>query len=160
MTQITKLGTATTVRPEHREVVSQQLEATLVELIALGLMAKQAHWNVTGPRFLGLHEHLDGLVDLARGFADTIAERSTAIGVPPSGQAEAVAANNQLPPLDEGWLRDDAVLTALIERVSVIAGRVRERVAQLGEFDPVSEDLLIGVVGALEKQAWMLEASR
>ena len=40
-------------------VTAESLQATLVELIDLSLQAKQAHWNVVGPAFRGVHLFLD-----------------------------------------------------------------------------------------------------
>lgn len=160
MAQTDTLDAVTTVDPDNRTAVSERLQATLVELIALSLTAKQAHWNVTGPRFIGLHERLDEIVDMARGYADTVAERAATIGVPPSGQAHTVAADSSISPIGEGWIRDDEALTALAERLSVVAERVRERANDLSDLDPVSENVLVDLLGDLEKQTWMLRASR
>lgn len=160
MAQAMTLEPATTVDPDHRTGVSERLQATLVDLIALALTAKQAHWNLTGPRFIGLHERLDEIVEIARTYADTVAERSATIGEPPSGQARTVAADANLAPIAEGWIRDHDALTALSERLNALAERVQERANDLRELDAVSENVLVDLVGDLEKQAWMLHASR
>ncbi len=49
------------------------LQSVLVDLIALHLNGKQAHWNAVGHRFRDLHLQLDEIVDLARESRDTIA---------------------------------------------------------------------------------------
>ncbi|MGD0255957.1 MAG: hypothetical protein ABSB99_10485 [Acidimicrobiales bacterium] len=43
----------------EREEVSEQLRPLSVQLTDLALIAKQAHWNLTGPVFRPLHLHLD-----------------------------------------------------------------------------------------------------
>ena len=35
---------------------------------------------------------------------------------------------------------------------------LRQAIATTGEVDPVSEDLLIGIAGSLEKHLWMVQA--
>jgi starvation-inducible DNA-binding protein len=35
---------------------------------------------------------------------------------------------------------------------------LRQAIAKVGPLDPVSEDLLIGQAGALEKYLWMVQA--
>jgi len=35
---------------------------------------------------------------------------------------------------------------------------MRERIEALGEIDPVSEDMLIGITAPIEKQLWMLQS--
>ena len=41
------------------ETVAKALQATLVELIDLALVGKQAHWSVVGPQFRSIHLELD-----------------------------------------------------------------------------------------------------
>ncbi len=48
------------------KVTGEALQATLVDMIDLSLLGKQAHWNVVGPLFKTVHEHLDEVVDTAR----------------------------------------------------------------------------------------------
>ncbi len=42
----------------RREII-ELLNRQLADAIDLGLQAKQAHWNVKGPHFVGLHELFD-----------------------------------------------------------------------------------------------------
>lgn len=60
------------------------LQGALIDLIDLALVAKQAHWNLTGRNFKVVHEHLDEVVALARGGQDDVAERAVAIGRAPT----------------------------------------------------------------------------
>lgn len=46
----------------QRQAVGSHLQSQLVELIDLGLQAKQAHWNVVGPPFRSVHHELDEMV--------------------------------------------------------------------------------------------------
>ena len=41
-------------------------QRVLVDLIALELVGKQAHWNIVGPNFRDLHLNLDEVVGIAR----------------------------------------------------------------------------------------------
>ena len=45
----------------ERTEAGRLLQLTLVELIALSLIGKQLHWDVTGPGFRDLHLQLDEL---------------------------------------------------------------------------------------------------
>ena len=58
--------------------LAANLQAVLVDLIALDLVGKQAHWNIVGPNFRDLHLNLDELVHVAREGSDDIAERMRA----------------------------------------------------------------------------------
>ena len=141
-------------------VAAVALQDTLVELIDLSLQAKQAHWNVVGPNFKPLHELLDEFTAEYRAWYDDVAERLAAIGVAPDGRASTVGANTPLAQLPEGQLEDRALVALVEERVTSVAGRVRERMERLGEHDLVSQGLLIRIGGGLEKQVWMLRAQR
>lgn len=73
-----------------RAVAGEALQETLVDLVGPSLMAKQAHWNIVGPRFRSIHLQLDEVVATARSCSDTVAERAAALGVPPDGRPETV----------------------------------------------------------------------
>jgi starvation-inducible DNA-binding protein len=141
----------TTDRPRTAEL----LQETLVELIDLALQGKQAHWAVTGPLFKPLHEHLDALVDDARGWYDDVAERMAALEVVPDGRVATIASTTPLDVLPEGWLADADVVRRFVLRLDDISGRLRTRIDELADLDPISQDLLIGIGHGIEKQRWM-----
>jgi starvation-inducible DNA-binding protein len=140
--------------------VAKPLQETLVELIDLSLQAKQAHWNVVGPSFKAIHLFLDELTDQYRDWYDEVAERLAAIGVSPDGRIATVAAGTPLEPLPDGQLRDQDVLALFDELVTLVADRVRASLEPVGAHDLVSQDLLVGIAGGLDKQRWMIRAHR
>src|SRR4051794_21666999 len=104
MTQIIEPDTHVARPPfTASEQLAGHLQQLSVDLIDLHLQGKQAHWNVVGLNFRDLHLALDEVVDAAREFSDTIAERMRAIYVTPDGRAATVAAQSSLPayPADE-----------------------------------------------------------
>jgi starvation-inducible DNA-binding protein len=141
-----------------RQVVGDALQTTLVDLLGLSLIGKQAHWNIVGPRFRSIHLQLDEVVSTARTYADTVAERAAALGLPPDGRPETVAATCTLPGPKEGWLRDTEVVQLIADALEAAIGRLRERITATAEPDPVTQDLLIGITAELEKQRWMFDA--
>jgi starvation-inducible DNA-binding protein len=155
---------ATTAQQAHlpaldhhrRDEVGRELQATLVELVDLSLLGKQLHWNVVGPLFKPLHEHLDELVDSWRELSDTVAERAVALGFAPDGQAAAVSAGSEIPAVTRGVLEDEVVVRELTQRLADVTERIRGRMDRLDELDLASQDVLIEVVRELEKQLWML----
>jgi starvation-inducible DNA-binding protein len=142
--------------PHQRDDVGNQMQATLVELVDLSLLGKQLHWSVVGPHFKPLHEQLDEFVDSWRELSDTVAERALALGYYVDGQSAAVAAGSGLARLERGALDGHVVVRELAERLNDIADRVRERMDRMGDIDAVSQDVLIDVLRALEKQLWMI----
>ena len=78
------------------------LNQQLADVIDLGLQTKQAHWNVKGPHFIGLHELFDKAAEELEEFTDGIAERAMELGGLALGTIQAVSKNSRLTayPLD------------------------------------------------------------
>ncbi|MFJ4364239.1 Dps family protein [Streptomyces chartreusis] len=151
-------GVNSTLPEPARRVAGDALQGTLVDLLGLSLIGKQAHWNIVGPRFRSIHLQLDEVVSTARSYADTVAERSSALGVPPDGRPETIAAAYTLPGPKEGWIRDTEVVQLVVDTLGAAIQRLRERITATAEPDPVTQDLLIGITSELEKQRWMFDA--
>ncbi|EPJ42147.1 putative DNA protection during starvation protein 2 [Streptomyces afghaniensis 772] len=147
-----------TLPDEARRVSCEALQDTLVDLLGLSLIGKQAHWNIVGPRFRSIHLQLDEVVSAARSFADTVAERSAALGVPPDGRPETIAKAFTLPAPKEGWVRDSDAVQVMVESLQDAIGRLRERIDATEKADLVTQDLLISITAELEKQRWMFDA--
>ena len=81
--------------PTRREII-ELLNRQLADAIDLGLQAKQAHWNVKGRRFVGLHELFDKAAETIEGFIDDIAERIAQLGEVALGTLQIVARNSRL----------------------------------------------------------------
>ena len=143
-----------------RETTGAALNATLADLIDLSLVGKQSHWNLVGRNFRSLHLQLDEVVDAARLFSDTVAERAVTIGVAPDGRAATVATASGLPAHVGGLVSDTDVVAYFVETLGVIIARLRERIEAVGDADVVSEDLLIGITADLEKHYWMFQAEQ
>jgi starvation-inducible DNA-binding protein len=141
-------------------IAVDELQSFLVELTDLALTGKQAHWNLQGPHFLTRHEQLDTVVDDARAWSDEVAERIVAIGAPADGRVTTVAEATPLAAFPAGFVADDKVVGLLVDRFDTIIGRTNERIRVLGEIDPVSQDLVIGIQRGLEKHRWMWASQR
>jgi starvation-inducible DNA-binding protein len=136
--------------------VAAHLQPILLDLVALSLNGKQAHWHVRGRHFTPLHEQLDQLVADARRYADEVAERVVALGVAVDGRAQTVAEATRSFP--DGFLADDKVIALIIEQLDAVIDRARETVGPLDGIDLVSQDLVLQLLHALEKHRWMFEA--
>ena len=151
-------------RPE-RTLVGHVLQQSLVDLIDVSLVAKQVHWNVTGPRFRALHLQLDEIVEVAREAADGVAERAVTLGIAPDGRAATTAATSQIlagrpDGMPVGPVADSHAIEIIHGILTQAIEGLAEAIDVTGRADPVSQDLLIGVSAGLEKHRWMLEASR
>lgn len=142
----------------ERDITGKALQSTLVDLIDLHLVAKQAHWNVVGPFFRSVHYQLDELVNTARQYADDVAERSVTLGMPPDGRAGTVYETSGAPRFGEGWKSDHEVIQAITTTLAELISRLRPRIDETDKTDLVTQDLLIQIADALEKAHWMWQA--
>ncbi|MET8246620.1 DNA starvation/stationary phase protection protein [Streptomyces sp. NPDC005202] len=149
-----------TIPEPARQITGDALQSTLVDLLGLSLIGKQAHWNIVGPRFRSIHLQLDEVVTAARDFSDTVAERAAALGVPPDGRPETIASAFTLPGPKDGWVQDKEVVEVMVEALEGAIGRLRERIEATEKADRVTQDLLITITAELEKQRWMFAAEK
>jgi starvation-inducible DNA-binding protein len=141
-----------------RESTGAVLQSTLVDLIDLSLIAKQAHWNVVGPNFRSAHLQLDELVTAARQYTDDVAERANAIGISPNGKARTVVESSGIPNYPDNWLSVESTVEAIVAALGELIKRLRKRIDETDKSDLVTQDLLIGIAAELEKQHWMWQA--
>jgi starvation-inducible DNA-binding protein len=152
--------TNTSLSPQDQKVTGQALQSALTGLINLGLQAKQAHWNLTGPNFRPVHLHLDEVVETVREHADTVAERAVAIGVPADGRPKTVAKEGGAEQFGAQPIPDREVVAGMTQLLGVVIGKLRDGIKETGDADPVSQDLLIQAAGDLEKHRWMFAAQQ
>lgn len=142
----------------EREATGAVLQATLIDLIDLSLIAKQAHWNVVGPNFRSAHLQLDELVNAAREYVDDVAERANAIGISPNGKARTVVESSGVPDYPDNWQSVESTVAAIVDILGEIVKRLRKRIDETDKTDLVTQDLLIEIAAELEKQHWMWQA--
>src|ERR1700751_561698 len=90
------------LREQTRRAMIELLNQQLADILDLGLQAKQAHWNVKGPHFIGLHELFDRVAEELEEFTDGIAERAVELGGVALGTIQVVSEHSRLKayPLD------------------------------------------------------------
>jgi starvation-inducible DNA-binding protein len=78
---------------------------------------KQAHWNMKGPNFIGLHELFDQIDEVVESYVDMIAERIVQLGGVAEGTVSVAAIRSQLDEypltIGEGGSHVDAGCTTL-----------------------------------------------
>ncbi|MEV0677245.1 DNA starvation/stationary phase protection protein [Actinosynnema sp. NPDC050436] len=156
----TKSPISSPLSDADKKSVGTVLQATLVDLIDLSLVAKQAHWNVVGKNFRSVHLQLDELVTTARTYTDEVAERASALGISPNGKAKTVAASSGVPDFPDGWLKEDDVVAAVVTALAKLIERLRGRIDETDKSDLVTQDLLIEITKQLEQAHWMWQAQQ
>ena len=151
--------TKTDLRPNTRNVAIELLNARLADVIDLALLTRQAHWNLKGPRFIAIHEMLDGFRTQIDDYVDTMAERVAQPGGTALGTTQVVARSTMLPPYPTDIYAISGHLAALIDRYGAVANAVRKAIDTADEAgDANTADIFTEAYRGLDKALWFLEA--
>ena len=135
------------------------LNARLADGIDLALATKQAHWNLKGPQFIGIHEMLDGFRTEQDEGNDTMAERAVQLGGTALGTTQTVGTMTNLAPYPTDVYAVADHLAALIDRFGTYANALHESIDQADEAgDADAADIFTEVSRGIDKQLWFLEA--
>ncbi len=140
------------------KALSDNLQKVLVDLIELASQGKQAHWNVVGTNFRDTHLQLDEIIEAARTFSDTIAERMRALHALPDGRSDTVSATTTLPEFPQGEIATTEVIDLITVRLEDTVSTCRDVHDEVDEADPTSADILHEIIEKLEQFAWMMSA--
>lgn len=146
------------IDPDVTSGVAQFLSPVVIDLQALAVDGKQAHWHVRGANFQAVHELLDVVVAHAQEYADTAAERVVALGLPIDARIGTVAAQTSTPPLTAGFQQADATIAQVIASIDAALKNVRIAIDELADLDAASQDVVIEIARGLEKDRWFLFA--
>ena len=142
-----------------RTKVVELLNARLADCIDLQTQTKQAHWNVKGPHFIGLHELFDKINAEVEDYVDEIAERAVQLGGVAEGTARIVAKASSLSEYPakaaDGHSHVDALSSALAA-FGKLARKAIEQSNELGDLD--TADLFTEVSRGIDKWLWFVEA--
>lgn len=144
--------------PDIASGVAQFLGPVVIDLTALSVDSKQAHWHVRGANFQAVHELLDVVVDNARQYADTAAERVVALGLPIDVRIQTVAKKATTGTMSAGFQRANTVIAEVISAIDAALVTVHTAVEELAQLDPVSQDVAIEIARGLQKDRWFLFA--
>src|SRR5213596_2425764 len=84
------------ISQKRRSELNALMNQRLAEAIDLQMQMKQAHWNVKGPSFIGLHELFDKVNEAVASYVDLIAERVVQLGGIAEGTVRAAAQRSRL----------------------------------------------------------------
>ncbi|MEJ8306218.1 Dps family protein [Saccharibacillus sacchari] len=116
------------------------------------------HWYVKGSNFFTLHAKFEEFYNAASERMDEVAERLLTIGGSP---AATLREHLELTSVSEATGKETAneMVEALVRDFRAEAAELQEAIEIAGSLDDkATEDMLIGLQAAVEKDAWMLEA--
>jgi len=131
----------------------------LADCIDLQTQCKQAHWNVKGPSFIGLHKLFDDVNEDVEQYVDLIAERIVQLGGIAEGTVGAVEGRSSLPDYPLALSNGAEHVAALSDALAAFGRTVRIGIAEMDELeDADSADLLTDVSRGIDKWLWFVEA--
>ncbi|KAA9006007.1 DNA starvation/stationary phase protection protein Dps [Histidinibacterium aquaticum] len=137
------------------------LNACLADTEAMTLAVKQAHWNLKGRGFIGVHELLDDAAQHLRDAADLMAERAVILGGYAKGTVEEAARKTRIEAYPLEIEKIDDHIVALTDRYLEFGKTLREALEAAGEAgDDDTEDLFTEVSRTVDKDAWFIGANR
>ena len=140
------------------EVISL-LNQRLAESIDLQTQCKQAHWNVKGPAFIGLHKLFDDINEDVEQYVDLIAERIVQLGGIAEGTVGAVEGRSTLPDYPLALSTGAEHVAALSDALAAFGRTARIGIEEMNELeDAGSADLLTGISRGIDKWLWFVEA--
>ena len=131
----------------------------LASAVDLQLQMKQAHWNVKGPNFIGLHELFDKVAEAVEDYVDTIAERVVQLGGIAEGTVRMAGSRSRLGEYPTDIAEGSAHVEAVARALSTFGKEARDTIDEANALDDAaSADLFTEVARGIDKWLWFVEA--
>lgn len=151
----TKNDLPETTRSQLVDLLNQRL----ADCIDLQTQCKQAHWNVKGPSFIGLHKLFDEINNDVEEYVDLLAERVVQLGGVAQGTARSVAERSTLSDYPAYLTASDSHVDALSSALAQFGSGARKAIRQIDEVgDDDSADILTEISRGIDKWLWFVEA--
>ena len=147
------------ISQNRRVEISALLNQRLADAVDLQTQMKQAHWNVKGPHFIGLHELFDKIDEAVEGYVDLIAERIVQLGGIAEGTARVAAGRSRLEEYPLTIADGSAHVEAVSKALSTFGHEARKSIDQADELgDADTSDLFTEISRGIDKWLWFVEA--
>jgi starvation-inducible DNA-binding protein len=154
------------MHPTHN-TLSQNIRTQSVELLNRHLAAaidlhgqlKQAHWNVRGPSFIGVHELFDKVAGEAESYSDLIAERAAGLGGAAEGTVQVASDRSFLIPYPLRIADENQHIFAVAATLAAFGQSARDAIGQsetVGDAD--TADLFTAISRGVDHQLWLVES--
>ena len=144
---------------ERRAELNTLMNQRLADAVDLQAQMKQAHWNVKGPHFIGLHELFDQIDEAVESYVDLIAERIVQLGGVAEGTVRVSAARSRLEEYPLTIADGQAHVEAVSKALSTFGHEARETIDQADELgDADTADIFTEISRGIDKWLWFVEA--
>lgn len=142
-------------RVELNALINQRL----ADVIDLQLQLNQAHWNVKGPNFIGLHELFDKIAEEVEDYTDTVAERIVQLGGIAEGTVRTAASRPRIEEYPLTIADGVAHVEAVAKALSTFGHEVRTTIDEANALDDAdTADIFTEVSRGIDKWLWFVEA--
>jgi starvation-inducible DNA-binding protein len=156
---LTMYETENDITRQRRSELNALMNQRLADAVDLQLQLKQAHWNVKGPHFIGLHELFDQIDEAVESYVDLIAERIVQLGGIAEGTVRIAANRSRLEeyPLTIATGQDH--VEAVSKALSTFGREARNTINQADELeDADTADIFTEISRGIDKWLWFVEA--
>ena len=144
---------------QRRSELSALMNQRLADAVDLQMQMKQAHWNVKGPSFIGLHELFDKVNASVASYVDQIAERIVQLGGIAEGTVRVAAARSRLTEYPLQIADGMAHVEAVARGLSTFGQAARSTIEEANAFDDAATaDLFTEISRGLDQWLWFVEA--
>src|SRR5882672_645786 len=145
-------------KPARTELIAL-INQRLADIVDLQMQLKQAHWNVKGPHFIGLHELFGKIAEEVESYVDMTAERIVQLGGIAQGTVREAAARSRLEEYPLAIADGMAHVEAVARSLSTFGREARltiDEADKLGDAD--TADMFTEISRGIDKWLWFVEA--
>jgi len=147
------------ISAQRRSELNALMNQRLADAVDLQTQLKQAHWNVKGPHFIGLHELFDQVDEAVESYVDLIAERIVQLGGVAEGTVRVAAARSRLEEYPLNIADGHAHVEAVAKALSTFGQEARATISQADELDDAdTADIFTEISRGIDKWLWFVEA--
>jgi len=144
---------------QRRSELNALMNQRLADAVDLQMQLKQAHWNVKGPHFIGLHELFDQIDETVESYVDLIAERIVQLGGIAEGTVRVAACRSRLEEYPLSIATGEDHVEAVSKALSTFGREARNTINQADELeDADTADIFTEISRGIDKWLWFVEA--
>ena len=152
-------GTENDISKQRRSELNALMNQRLADAIDLQMQMKQAHWNVKGPHFIGLHQLFDQIGEAVESYVDLIAERIVQLGGVAEGTVRMAGSRSRLEEYSLTIADGLAHVEAVAKALSTFGHEARNTINQADELDDAdTADIFTEISRGIDKWLWFVEA--
>ena len=147
------------IKADVRAKIIALINQQLADACDLSSQIKQAHWNVKGPSFIGLHLLFDEIYEKFEDLVDIMAERIPQLGGIVMGTVRVAASKSRLTEYPLDIVSGVDHVKALSNALATFAQSTRQASEDADKLDDAdTADMFTQISRAIDTDLWKVEA--